>query len=115
MDEFEFFKPNDNPGQEFVKGKTSPSEVFRAFKFDSNEALESFVVKYNIFNDCVTIDNFNILLCYVGTTNKFASLPVLGHNVPANAKSKFIALKNFYEKSRIEGNETRNKKFRRKN
>jgi hypothetical protein len=112
--QFEFFKPTEAPGLEFIRARTDPFGVFRAFKFENEKALEAFIVKYNILNDCVFVDHYNILICYVGTVNRFSTAPVLGHNVPQNIKASFPELKSFYEKKRIKGNETRNKKFARR-
>lgn len=101
------------PGVEFIMYDNEPFRTFRAYKFENAEALEAFVKKYNLLNDCVLMENFYILLSYMGPFQKLSSVPVLGHNVPPPAKELFNELKAFYEQSRIKGNETRFKKFRR--
>jgi hypothetical protein len=113
MPPFAFLSSKQFEGCEFIVELWEPCEVFRPFKFPNNEALEDFMKKYNLLNECVVVAGYNILICYVGNILKFSSVPVLGHNVPRSTKSTFEDLKKFYEKERINGNETRNKKFAR--
>lgn len=101
------------PGIEFITHDDEPFNAFRAYKFDNAEAFENFIKKYNLLNDCVVIDNYFIVIPYMGTMQKIPPVPVLGHNVPQDAKQLFEPLKAYYEENRIKGNETRFKKFRR--
>jgi len=114
LPEFIFLSSKEFKGFDLILKTREPYEVFRAFKFENGTDLENFVKKYNLLNDCIIMDDYYILIAYIGDIAGVNSnyLPLLGHNVALSTKHTFAEIKQFYNEERIKGNETRLKKYR---
>lgn len=111
--DFVFLSHKDLPGGEVIFQTKQPFAIARAFKFQSEKELESFMIKYNLHGSVALVPGYNIILCYIGTIEGINELVVLGHNVPIAILPILNQMNFFYEKERINGNESRNKKFAR--
>lgn len=96
---------------EFILATVAPYYLARVFKFESPDEMERFVIKYNILSECEAVPGYTILICFTGNIDQTNNLPVLGHNVPKDAKQFLKQATEFYYEERIKGNETRQKKF----
>lgn len=113
LPELVFVNSKELPGGEVILHTLSPYMAARVFKFESGDAMEDFIKKHNLFGNSVHVPGYNILICYVGTIHNISEKVMLGHNVPSEAKQFLQTATEFYEKERIEGNESRQKKYAR--
>lgn len=108
---FLFISCKELTGADYILTTEKPYNIFKVLKFEDNNSFENYIKKYNLLNDCITIDGYNILISFVGDIENFSTVPVLGHNITEQTKKTFEPLKTFYEKERLKGNETRLKKY----
>ena len=111
---FVFLKGEIFHGSELILHTVEPYPIFRVYQFHSDNEMESFIIKYNLLNGCTQIPGYNIALCYVGTLDNVNEVPVLGHSIPKEIKSVQQPLADYYETERITGNESRQKKYKKK-
>lgn len=113
LPEFVFLKAKALDGTDYIIETNQPFNTFRVFWFSSAAERESFIVKHNVYGECAKVPFYNILLCYVGPVDKADSMPVKGlaGNIPEQVKESFPRLLKFYQNDRINGNESRLKKW----
>jgi hypothetical protein len=111
LPEFVCLNSKSFKGYEYILSTSQPFSLFRVYQFNDYRDLEGLQVKYNLLNNCLRIPNYNILLVYFGTLETVREAPVLGHLVDQSVKNQFENLLEFYDKERINGNESRFKKY----
>lgn len=111
LPEFVFVTSKDLPGGELLLQTTPPYSAFRAFKFDNERDMETFIRNTNIFGVCGTVTGYNILVCHVGTIDGIQAKVTPGHLLSSGDKNSTNQATFFYEQNRIKGNESRLKKY----
>lgn len=88
-----------------------PYNVAKPIRFSSNNSLEDFIIKYNLFGKCCRVEGYNILVVWIGTIDNVSETIPLGTKVTQEIYEDIKAMTKFYEGEKITGNESRLKKY----
>lgn len=111
--EFFFIKSTTLPqGTDFILSGAAPYFVFRVFQFHSTEEMARFGALYQISEIASRVPGYNILICFVGHLEGIKEKPATWATTPFEAAQLMDELISFYEKERIVGKESRQRKYK---
>ncbi|MCU7548142.1 hypothetical protein OCK74_03410 [Chitinophagaceae bacterium LB-8] len=109
---FAFIKHPAITGNALIKNVEYPFNLYRVYTFEDQKAFENFIRKYNLSNSCAIVDDYFIVISFIGTINDLKEKPVDGKTIDETVLQSFAAVKQFYQQNRLKGNESRLKKYK---
>jgi hypothetical protein len=110
MNEQFFYMENKalNSGAGLILSNRPGFPIAKVFKFETNEMMERFLVKYNLHGAVGTVQGYRIVLAWVGNLTMMRETPVLSGGLDLELLN---TMANFYEQEKIHGSESRNKRY----